>query len=220
MNNYVHDNNNPNVPGAGVAAAGPVGTGMTISGGRDDTVINNTFANNGAWGVLFLPYPDTETPPPDAPNCQGGIISNPSDTCLYDDWGNALLGNTFTNNGFFGNPTNGDFGEITETAAPTNCYQGNIDTSGEVTSSPGNLQAQKPVCNRQTVPPDPNPLLTNQVACDSQFFAPLLPTGTEPCTPGSNYPRTTNVSMAPLPTSQLATMPNPCLDVPKNPWCP
>lgn len=116
---------------------------MTITGGRDDTVMNNRSENNGAWGVLFLPYPDTKTPPPQAPNCQGGIISNPSNTCLYDDWGNALLKNSFTNNGFFGNPTNGDFGEITETAAPTNCYSGNTDTSGELTSSPGNLQAQK-----------------------------------------------------------------------------
>lgn len=221
MSNYVHDNNNPNVPGAGVAASGPAGTGMTITGGRDDTVMNNRFVNNGAWGVLFLPYPDTETPPPDAPNCQGGLVSNPGDVCLYDDWGDALQGNSFSNDGFFGNPTNGDFGEITETTAPTNCYSGNTDTSGEVTSSPGNLQEKKPVCNGQTVPPDPNPLLTNQVACDSQFFAPLLPTGSEPCTPGSNYPRATKVVMQPLPpASELPTMPNPCADVPKNPWCP
>jgi hypothetical protein len=168
---------------------------------------------------LFLPYPDTETPPPDAPNCRGGIISNPSNLCLYDDWGNALLNNSFTNNGFFGNPTNGDFGEITETAAPTNCFHGNTDPHG-VTSSPPNLQQQKPVCNGQTVPPDPNPALTNQVACDSQFFASLLPTGSEPCTPGSNYPRKTHVDMPPLPTSQLPSMPNACAGVPKNPWCP
>ena len=218
MNNYVHDNNNPNVPGAGVAAAGPVGTGMTISGGRNDTVMNNRFENNGAWGVLFLPYPDTETPPADAPNCKGGLIENPQNICLYDDWGNALQNNSFSNNGFFGNDTNGDFGEITETAAPTNCFSGNTDPNG-VTSSPSNLQTLKPTCNGQTVPPDSNPELTNQVACDSQFFAPLLPTGSEPCTPGSNYPRKTHVDMPPLPTSQLPSMPNPCAGVPKNPWC-
>jgi hypothetical protein len=218
MNNYVHDNNNPNVPGAGVAAAGPVGTGMTISGGRNDTVMNNRFEHNGAWGVLFVPYPDTETPPADAPNCQGGIISNASNLCLYDDWGNALLSNSFSNNGFFGNDTNGDFGEITETAAPTNCFQGNTDPAG-VTSSPPNLQQLKPVCDGHTVPPDPNPALTNQVACDSQFFAPLVPTGSEPCTPGSTYPRKTHVDMPPLPTSQLPSMPSPCAGVPKNPWC-
>jgi hypothetical protein len=218
MDNYVHDNNNPNVPGAGVAAAGPAGTGMTISGGRNDTVMNNRFENNGAWGILFVPYPDSETPPPDAPNCRGGIASNPTNFCLYDDWGNALLNNSFKGNGSFGNPTNGDFGEITETAAPTNCFHGNTDPAG-VTSSPANLQQKKPVCNGQTVPPDPNPQLTNQVACDSQFFAALLPTGSEPCTPGSNYPRRTHVDMPALPTGQLPTMPDPCTDVPKNPWC-
>ena len=31
MHNYVHDNNNPNVPSAGAAAAGPVGTGMSVT---------------------------------------------------------------------------------------------------------------------------------------------------------------------------------------------
>ncbi|MBV8220512.1 MAG: hypothetical protein JO325_18765, partial [Solirubrobacterales bacterium] len=41
--NYVHDNNNPDVPSAGAAAAGPVGTGMSISGGRNDTIMDNRF---------------------------------------------------------------------------------------------------------------------------------------------------------------------------------
>ncbi len=63
MDNYVHDNNNPNVPGsgAGYAGAGPVGTGMTLSGGRDDTVLGNLFANNGSWGLCSCPLP-TPTP--------------------------------------------------------------------------------------------------------------------------------------------------------------
>ncbi len=36
--NWVHDNNNPNVPSAGSAALGPVGTGIVVSGGRFDTI--------------------------------------------------------------------------------------------------------------------------------------------------------------------------------------
>jgi hypothetical protein len=208
------------VPGAGAAAAGPVGTGMSISGARDNTVLNNRFENNGAWGVILVPYPDTETPPP-GQDCQGGVKTGPpSNMCLYDDWGNELAGNTFSHNGFFGNDTNGDFGEITETAAPTNCYAGNTDPAG-VTSSPPDLQTTKPVCDGHVVPPDPNPELTNQVACDSQFFATLLPTGSEPCTPGSSYPRQTAVVMPPLPAaSALPAMADPCAGVPANPWCP
>src|SRR6202142_2179539 len=44
IDNYFDNNNNPYTPAAGSAAAGPVGTGMTISGGRNDTVMDNTFA--------------------------------------------------------------------------------------------------------------------------------------------------------------------------------
>ena len=86
MNNYVHDNNNPNVPGAGSAAAGPVGTGMSISGGRNDTVMNNRFVNNDAWGVILVPYPDS------GPPCTGGTKNSPllgKGSCLYDEWGDA-----------------------------------------------------------------------------------------------------------------------------------
>ena len=62
IHNDVHDNNNGNVPEAGNAAAGLIGTGMTLSGGRNDTVMDNTFSNNGVWGILFVPYPDSGTP--------------------------------------------------------------------------------------------------------------------------------------------------------------
>ena len=44
------------------ARPGPIGTGMTVSGGRNDTVTGNKFSNNGAWGILFVPYPDEGTP--------------------------------------------------------------------------------------------------------------------------------------------------------------
>jgi hypothetical protein len=219
MNNYVHDNNNPYVPGAGVASAGPVGTGVSISGGRNDTLMNNRFVNNGAWGTIFVPYPDTETPPADVnPACAGGI-SGPNDACLYDDWGNTLVGNTFTHNGFFGNPSNGDFAELTTTAAPSNCFSANTDTGGAVTSSPPGLEQLKPCSSgHPTVPPDPNAVFLAEVACDSQFFATLLPAGSG-CLPTDNYPRSGGkVILHSLP-SNLATMPNPCAGVPANSWC-
>ena len=49
-NNYVHDNNNANVPQSGTAGEGPVGTGMVIAGGRYDTLMHNRVVHNGAWG--------------------------------------------------------------------------------------------------------------------------------------------------------------------------
>src|SRR4051812_28093206 len=211
--NYVHDNNDPNVPGAGTAAAGPVGTGMSISGARDNTVVGNRFENNGAWGIILVPYPDTETPPP-GQDCQGGVNSGPpGNLCLYDDWGNEIANNTFKHNGFFGNDTNSDFGEITSTGPnPTNCFHGNKEAGGgEPTSSPSGLQQSKPKCGSDAQA-DPNPAMTNQVLCDSQFF------GDTPCTPGSNYPRQTKVVMPPLPKG-LKSMPRPCKGVPANPWC-
>jgi hypothetical protein len=68
-------------------------------------------------------------------------------------------------------------------------------------------------------PPDPNPQMTNEVACDSQFFAALVPTGSSPCTPGSHYPRQRHVRMPALPRKRLKTMPHPCRGVPRNAWC-
>jgi hypothetical protein len=220
MHNVVRDNNDANVPGIGVAAAGPIGTGISVSGGRNDTIMGNRFEHNGSWGVIFVPYPDTETPPA-GESCQGGIYAGPpSYLCLFDDWGNAIIGNTFSGNGFYGNDTNGDFAELTSTPAPTNCYHGNSDTAGTVTSSPAGLEQSKPVCDGSTAAPDSNPSFLNQVACNSQFFASLSPTGDSPCTPGSSYPRRTSVVMHPLPpASQLDSMPNPCAGVPANAWC-
>ena len=214
IDNYVHDNNNPNVPSSGAAAAGPVGTGLSVSGGRDDTIMDNTFANNGAWGVIFVPYPDTETPPSQVTNPCAGGVGGPGNVCNYDDWGNALIGNTFTNNGFFGNPTNGDFAESTSTPGePINCYSANTDTSGTVTSSPAGLQQTNSTCGQTAVAPDPNAPFVSQVSCDSEFFGPG-----SACPPGANYPRRTSVVMHPLPAG-LPTMPDPCSGVPANPWC-
>jgi hypothetical protein len=215
MHNYVHDNNNPNVPALGSAAAGPVGTGMSISGGRNDTVMDNRFVHNDAWGVIFVPYPDS------GPPCTGGTQAQA--VCNYDESGDALLNNTFTNNGGYGNLTNGDFALTNFEPGPTDCFAGNVDTSGALTSTPSNAEQMYPACTGKVVPPsDSNPqsaVFTEEVACDSQItFAGLSPL---PCLPTDHYPRVTNVVMHPLPpASELATMPNPCAGVPTNPWCP
>ncbi|HEY2429388.1 MAG TPA: hypothetical protein VGI06_10680, partial [Acidimicrobiales bacterium] len=94
--------------------------------------------------------------------------------------------------------------------------KGNVEAGGgEVTSSPPLLQAIKSSCGG-TALPDPNPLFTAEVACDSQISIGAAPV---PCLPTEHYPRRTQVVMHPLPPG-LASMPNPCADVPANPWCP
>jgi hypothetical protein len=209
MHNYVHDNNDPNVPAAGSAAAGPVGTGMSISGGRNDTVVDNRFVNNNAWGLIVVPYPDN------GPPCTGGTLTPAA--CLYDTSGVAVINNTYANNGSFGNPTNGDIAEARLEAGPSNCYSGNTNAGGPATTSPTGLQTLEPTCGG-TVPPDTNPPFLAEVACDSQ--ASIGPVGgNSACLPTDSYPRRTRVVMHALPAS-LTTMPNPCAGVPANPWCP
>jgi hypothetical protein len=210
MHNYVHDNNNPNVPAAGSAAAGPVGTGMSVSGGRNDTIMDNSFAHNNAWGVIFVPYPDS------GPPCTGGTNNSPTPgSCLYDEWGDALIGNTFAGNGAYGHPTNGDFAELNfEGGHPTNCSSGNIEQGGgAIKSSPSSLPQS---CDGTPAAANPNASFLLEVLCDSQVqLVPGVPT----ICPSGQYPRSTQIVMHPLP-SGLKTMPHPCAGVPANPWCP
>ncbi len=207
MNNNVHDNNNPNVPQAGNASQGPVGTGMTLSGGRNDTVMGNTFANNGAWGFLMVPYPDSGTPSLNQ-SCSGsGGVQSSLLGCVYDPMGNALLHNTFSNNGSFKNPSNGDYGMVTLNAGqPSNCFVGNQAPNG---SAPADLQTTNPVCGKTTTAAVTGGDLLGQVLCDTGFGS---------CPAGANYPKATTVQMHPLPAS-LRSMPNPCVGVPDNAWC-
>jgi hypothetical protein len=207
IHNFVHDNNNPNVPKAGGASNGPLGTGMTVSGGKNDTVMENLFLNNGAWGVLFVPYPDDGTPG-DGQTCSGtGGFEVPGFGCVYDAVNDALLHNVFVHNGFFGNPSNSDFGQIVlGTGKPRNCFAGNFEPDG---SAPADLEVLQPTCGPLTTVADAGGALLGQVLCDTGF-------GT--CPPGAKYPQPTGVVMHPLP-ARLPSMPNPCAGVPSNMWC-
>jgi hypothetical protein len=207
MHNNVHDNNNPNVPGSGYAGSAPVGTGMSLSGGRNDTVMDNTFTDNGGWGFLMVPFPDSSTPE-DNQSCSGtGGVQSTVFGCVYDPMNNALLHNTFSHNGAFGNPSNGDFGELTfNKGQPSNCYVGNIAPNG---SSPANLEQTYPKCGVTTTSADDSGPLLAQVGCDFGLLA---------CGPDAVYPKTTGVVLHPLPKG-LASMQDPCSGVPDNSWC-
>jgi hypothetical protein len=208
LDNYSHDNNNPNVPEAGNAAAGPIGTGMTLSGGRNDTVMGNTFANNGAWGFLLVPYPDSNPPSAHQSCPKTGGVEVSGFGCVYDPMNDAILHNTFVNNGYFHNPSNADFGQIVyNSGQPQNCFRGNDAPNG---SAPADLEQSQPVCGKLTTTSNTGGPLLAQVLCDTGFSA---------CPSGAVYPTHTGVVMHTLPKG-LASMPNPCRGVPSNAWCP
>ncbi|MDQ6747417.1 MAG: right-handed parallel beta-helix repeat-containing protein [Candidatus Dormibacteraeota bacterium] len=210
--NYVHDNNNPNVPAAGAAAAGPVGTGISLSGARNDTVIGNRFVNNQAWGIILVPYIDHGGP------CSGGTLNELGPgSCLFDQWGNAVLNNQFASNGGYGHPSNGDIATLNfESGHPTNCYAANSEIGGGSIrpASAAALQTTQPSCNGSPAPASSSdPAFLNEVLCDTQVS---LGSGPPTC-PTGPYPRATRVVMHRVPKQK--TMKNPCQGVPGNPWC-
>jgi len=211
MHNVVEDNNDAHAPVApgGYASAGPVGTGMTVSGGRNDTVMDNTFADNGAWGVLFVPFPDKDHPFRGVTCAGSGGHEVAGFGCVYDPEGDALLHNTFTHNGYWENPADADFGQITLFGhEPLNCFAGNDAPDSSV---PADLERLQPRCHGLSRRADTGGALLAQVECD---------TGCGLCPNGTVYPRptTSGVVLHPLP-KDLATMPDPCEGVPDNAWC-
>jgi hypothetical protein len=223
VGNYIHDNNNPNVPAAGDAGMGPIGTGVLLSGGRYDTFAWNRVEHNGSWGFLLLPYVDFNSPGPDNANCAGGVVPLPTDppplntlaaggaTCYFEDFGNEIHDNYLRDNGFFGNDTNGDLGEISGLNDPGNCWYGNVDPSG-VTSWPADLQTTHGTCGVPNQGDGFFGLLGVQLICATQA---LFPCTGLPGQPG--YPQPTGVTVLPLPPQP--SMANPCEGVPRNPWC-
>ena len=174
--------------------------------------------------VLLAQFPDYSNPPPPVANCAGGVVPQPTDpfplnvlaglgiTCFFDDFGNDVRGNFLSDNGFFGNPTNGDLGEVSGMNDPGNCWHGNVDPAG-VTTAPDDLQATHGTCgvpNQGAGLLDP---LTTELICATQVFGPCSGT---PGNPG--YPQKTQVTLLPLPAQR--SMRNPCEGVPLNPWCP
>jgi hypothetical protein len=207
IHNNSHDNNNPNVPGSGYAGSAPVGTGMTVSGGRNDTVMDNTFSNNGSWGLLVAPFPDSSTPEYNQ-SCPGtGGVQSTVFGCVYDPMNVSVQHNTFNHNGYNGNPANVDIGQITINGnQPSNCYVGNTTPNG---TAPPNLEQLFPICGVITKGANTGGPLLAQALCAF---------GGGPCPAGSAYPKTTQVVMHPLPKG-LPSMPNPCDGVPDNSWC-
>ena len=209
--NLIAGNNNANVPTSGLTPA--VGAGVEISGGSYDTVRANLITGNGSWGVITHDYPDPETPPPGS-HCQGGVQIAPT-LCVFPAHGNRVYGNIFAGDGSFGNVTNGDLatvGLLPTSATPRNCFYGNRDLHGAVTSEPANIQ-------RAGVdgPPCGKPGTTIDSALVLQLICATGASGFGTCPPGSHYPKQTKIVMAPLPP--LPSMPDPCNGVPASGFC-
>lgn len=236
LNNYLHDNNNPNVPGngtSGLAGGGPVGTGLILAGTNSITLYHNTIVNNNSWGELITDLPDQETGPS---NCQGGIfVPPPVGVCYYQAFGNVSLDNSFMHNGSYGNPSNGDIGLATIAHSPGNCFSGDSDRNG-LTTDPAGLESGLPgnpyqpvnmMCT--TANAGDMGVLAGEVLCATQLLAPCPTLNTlcafnptlpciaqVPCA-AICYPRPTPFTLH-MPPAQT-TMPNPCAGVPANPYC-
>jgi hypothetical protein len=64
----------------------------------------------------------------------------------------AMLHNTFGNDGYFGNPSNADFGQIVyNPGQPQNCFAGNVAPNG---SAPADLEQAQPTCGKITTAAD------------------------------------------------------------------
>jgi len=208
-NNTFTNNNNANAPRAGTAAAGPPGTGMTLSGGINDTVMNNTFTNNNAWGLLVVPYPDSDTPPTPTACADAGGFQVQGLGCVFDPKNDTITGNKFSKNGSLGNPSNGDLGELTLNPHASNCFSKNVTPDGMFPT--GIARELKCTGTHPGNAVGPGLPLYLQAICDTGFGS---------CPSGANYPKHTGTVLQPLPaSSKLATMPNPCVGVPNSAWC-
>jgi hypothetical protein len=229
-NSRIVNNNNGGTPTSG-GAPGLLGTGMTDAGGRNDLIIDNTFANNNAWGILVITYPGLGESPPEGvlkefpeDACRGGIKAEPKpgeQECIYEPFANEVAGNTFASNGSFGNPSNGDIGEVAnaEPKELTNCWHGNVhEGGGELTGEPAAIQTTHGTCSAPDAGSGGTASLAAQAACDSRI-QPELSECTE--LPGSKYPRTAvKLLSVQRMNEQSPTMANPCEGAPRNPWCP
>ena len=218
--NLVHDNNTPDTPGEGIAATVPVGTGILMSGGRNDTVRGNVVTGNGAWGILLNDYPDGTLP-----YCEGGqawfappppydLILGPVIPCYFHSFGNRVSANLLLGNGGFGNATNGDLANAALDYPIRNCFHDNRDLKGRVTSAPVDIQDPSVLgsCDGAWVgDPTQESTLFLQLLCDA--FGPA----SGACAPPTAYPTQSTVALLPIPVER--GMPDPCQGVPANSWC-
>jgi hypothetical protein len=220
--NNIYDNNNPNVPYAGVAGFGPVGTGIVLAGTHNVTLFKNRISHNKSWGVLTTIFPDTGNEAPHSPsNCRGGVANGSvlgiSVKCLFYTTDNIVKDNTFSHNGGYRNQTNGDLADLAfkpsnKPKSAGNCFLRNSNRNG-LTTWPHRLQKTQGACGKAHYPAaGPTFTLAEQASCASGLLIDC------PDPSAAHYPKTTRVKLKAL--HRQPTMPHPCAGVPANPWCP
>ena len=226
QHNFIHDNNNRDVPGNGL---GLVGAGLVVAGGRNDTIQQNLFVNNGAWAVTLVPFISGVASGPSDCTSAGGVWDNPfvdalggGPACFFNDFGSNTHGNLFQKNGSFGQPTNGDLADLSDFSAvgipaaspgQGNCWHGNIDPAG-VSSSPANLQQTNGNCAAAGPGASVADPLFGQVLCNLHQLPP-----SDPLCNGAVYP-TQDPSFSLMPLPPQPSLPDPCSLLPRTiPWC-
>jgi hypothetical protein len=117
VGNYIHDNNDHDVPGTGITAIAPVGMGIDIAGGWDNVIRGNLIKNQMHSGVLMHWL---FTPPV----------------------GNQVVYNTFVHTAYAGGV--GDADVSIDGTGLMNCVEGNVNKTGG-TSSPATVDPPNPV---------------------------------------------------------------------------
>jgi hypothetical protein len=207
--NLIVSNNDPNVPGGEGGVLRLIGAGVVIAGGRHDMIARNVIRDQGAYGIVLTPFPWLGRPATPDAHCQGGLQATIVQTplCFFDDYGNLVAGNRFAGNGFFGNATNGDVADAGR--------GGRTAFFGALGAQIACATAAFGACSDGTVRPVIGPLtaLARALHADSGAL-----TGSKLATMRARYPTLTAVT-APAPPLQ-PSMPDPCADVPVDPWCP
>jgi len=103
VGNYVHDNNDHDVPGSGITAIAPVGNGIEIAGGSEDIIRNNLVKNE----------------------MHAGVIVHWLSTPAID---NQIVHNTFVHVAYAGAP--GDADIALDMSSIQNCILANVDKTG------------------------------------------------------------------------------------------
>jgi hypothetical protein len=135
--NTVEANSNTNV--SPQAAQVFLGAGIDIAGGKHDLVFSNHVSGQGSYGIVTTIFVNAPAGFPNA-HCQGGRAL-PAGGCLFNASGDVIADNALQHNGTFKNPTNGDLADATVDGSAPNCYRGNTDGYGRLTSAPPGLQA-------------------------------------------------------------------------------